>query len=339
MFYRLISYAFLTVAVLSCSADSLPDDPRNSIEVNSAGTKISISGTTFSQWNTFALFVCQHEDQENNPDNLTFTEHNMGYNNVRVTKSETGWTFYNNVLKQELPDLYLSSDEEGHRADVYAYAPYISDVAAPDSICFTVNDNNDLMYVEENLSKTVNKNLEPGTEADRYLSLTFKHVLARLRIGLKIRNVSPISVHSVDSIVVRKAGAKSTALYKTGVFNALTGQLTAESESDSVSVKKFFARASGTGGSFNSNEYKYFDVLLYPVEYMADGDYELVLVIDGFRKTFPLDRADVIHVDGVTYGFRGGSSYTFRFTVDNYIHMDGVEIKTDWDEEDLSDEI
>lgn len=334
---QIAAYAILVLAIAGCSGSRGTYEPYPKPK-DPVATKISISGNSFVQYSTFGLFVCRHEDQAANPDNLEFVEHNVGYNNIKVTKTATAWSFYNQILGLDLSKLYLSTAEGNYTADVYAYAPHIEGVSSPDSIAFDVNSNHDLMYVAENLDKNVNKDLQPGVDADGQLTLTFRHVMARLRFGMRIKNTSPVSVHTVDSIVVRKSGAAHTELYKTGVLNAITGEVLPQTTSDSVSVKRFFFNSNGSG-SFNSGTYKYFDMMIFPVEYQSDGDYEVVIVVDGFRKVFPIRRADVMHSDGTTCGFLASNSYVFNITIDNYIHMDGVEIKTDWEEEELSDEI
>ena len=334
---------FLTVLALGCCAkQEVPQpEPYDPAEHGKAtGTKFSIEGVAFSEGNTFALYICKHEDQDLNPDGLQFEEHNYGYNNVKVTRKGSGWQFYNSILKENLSQLYISTNDEGINADVYAYAPYIENAVSPAEIPFDIARNNDLMYVSQNASKTVNKDMLPSSvESD--VALTFHHVLAKLSFKMKIKNDSPVSTHTVDSIVIRKAGGKGTELYKTGVFNAMTGTLTHNSTADSISFKHFFSytTGSGVGGTFNSTAGRDFNVMLYPVELAADGDLEVILVIDGFRKTFPILRDNVKHSDGTTYGFRATNEYVFNITIDNYVHLDGVTIKSDWTPGEYSDEI
>ena len=224
---RTLRYISIILAVLTlgcCTKHEVPQpEPYDPAEHGKAtGTKFSIEGVAFSEGNTFALYVCKHEDQDLNPDGLQFVEHNYGYNNVKVTRKGSGWQFYNSILKENLSQLYISTNDEGVTADVYAYAP------------FDIARNNDLMYVSQNASKTVNKDMLPSSvESD--VALTFHHVLAKLSFRMKIKNDSPVSTHTVDSIVIRKAGGKGTELYKTGVFNAMTGTLTHNTTADTVS--------------------------------------------------------------------------------------------------------
>ena len=174
------------------------------------------------------------------------------------------------------------------------------------------------------------------------LALNFHHVLAKLEFCLKIKNsLNSVSQHSVDSIVIRKAGGKTTQLYRTGTFNAITGVLTPATTADSVSVRSFFNDRNGNGGTgyFDSTTPKSFNVMLYPVDYVADGDLEVVLVIDGFRKTFDITRENVKHSDGATYGFKAANEYKFNITIDNYVHLDGVTVKSDWPTDSYADEI
>lgn len=342
---RTLRYISIILAVLTlgcCTKHEVPEpEPYDPADHGAAtGTKFSIEGVAFSEGNTFALYVCKHEDQDLNPDGLQFVEHNYGYNNVKVTRKGSSWQFYNSILKENLSQLYISTNDEGINADVYAYAPYIENAVSPAEIPFDISRNNDLMYVSQNASKTVNKNMLPSSvESD--VALTFHHVLAKLSFRMKIKNDSPVSTHTVDSIVIRKAGGKGTELYKTGVFNAMTGTLTNNSTADSISFKHFFSYTSGSGvgGTFNQTTGKDFNVMLYPVEFAADGDLEVILWIDGFRKVFPIMRDNVKHSNGTTFGFVAANEYVFNITIDNYVHLDGVTIKPDWTPGEYSDEI
>lgn len=328
---------------LVCCTDSKPlqPEPEPYIPSGAKGTKFTIEGATFSEGHTFGLYVCKHEDQAGNPGSLQFEEHNKGYNNIKVIKTATTWKFYNSVLKENLSELYISTNDDDVNADVYAYAPYIGDAVSPAEIPFNINLNQDLMYVTQNADHDINKNMPPSSvESD--LALNFHHVLTKLEFCLRIKNtMNSVSVHTVDSIVIRKAGAKTTELYRTGTFNAITGELTPATTSDSISVRSFFCDANGgsRNGSFNSTTPRSFNVMLYPVDFVANGDLEVVLVIDGFRKTFAITRENVRHSDGTTYGFKAANEYKFNITIDNYVHLDGVTIKTDWPTDSYADEI
>ena len=328
---------------LACCTEREPIEfePYPYVPGGATGTKFTIEGATFSEGHTFGLYVCKHEDQANNPGSLQFEEHNKGYNNVKVVKTATSWSFYNPVLKENLSQLYISTNDELVNADVYAYAPYVEDAVSPVEIPFNINLNRDLMYVTQNADHDINKNMPPSSvESD--LALNFHHVLTKLEFCLKIKNtMNSVSSHTVDSIVIRRAGAKTTPLYCTGTFNAITGDLTPATTADSISVKSFFSDVNGgsRNGAFNSTTPKSFNVMIYPVDFVADGDLEVVLVIDGFRKTFAITRENVKHSDGTTYGFKAANEYKFNITIDNYVHLDGVTVKSDWPTDSYDDEI
>ncbi|MBR5158326.1 MAG: fimbrillin family protein [Bacteroidaceae bacterium] len=301
------------------------------------GTKFAIEGTQFVKDQTLGLYICKHEDQANNPGSLQFEEHNKGYNNVKVTYTGTTWTFYNSVLKEQLSSLYISTNDEDVNADVYAYAPYVEEAVSPREIPFDIRDNRDLMYVTQNASPTVNKDMPPSSvESD--LTMSFRHVMAKLEFRCRIMNTGPNSAHAVDSIVIRKAGSKTTELYRTGVFNAMTGEITHDSTADSIGFRNLFFSPTPNNGLIDATTPKSYTVMLYPVEYAADGDFEAILVIDGFRKTINITRDNLKHTDD-SYGLRAGYEYVFNIRIDNYIHLDGVTIKDDWETGSYEDEI
>lgn len=342
MRYIKISILLLTLTLVCCTGSKpLDPEPGPYVPGGAQGTKFTIEGATFSTGHTFGLYICKHEDQANNPGSLQFEEHNKGYNNIKVLKTATSWSFYNSVLRENLSQLYISTNDDDVNADVYAYAPYVENAVSPVEIPFNINLNQDLMYVTQNADHDINKDMPPS-DVESDLLLNFHHVLTKLEFCLRIKNsLNSVSVHNVDSIVIRKAGAKTTELYRTGTFNAITGDLTPATTSDSISVKSFFSDANGAGrnGTFNSTTPRSFNVMLYPVEFVADGDLEVVLVIDGFRKTFAITRENVRHSDGTTYGFKAANEYKFNITIDNYVHLDGVTIKTDWPTDSYADEI
>ena len=119
MRHQIAAYAILVLAIAGCSGSRGTYEPYPKPK-DPVATKISISGNSFVQYSTFGLFVCRHEDQAANPDNLEFVEHNVGYNNIKVTKTATAWSFYNQILGLDLSKLYLSTAEGNYTADVYA---------------------------------------------------------------------------------------------------------------------------------------------------------------------------------------------------------------------------
>lgn len=67
-------------------------------------------------------------------------------------------------------------------------------------------------------------------------------------------------------------------------------------------------------------------VLICPQEYKADGDYILEFKFDEQQSTTKYE----IKVSDVACGFKPGEVYTFNFTVDDDIRLDGVAISKEW---------
>ena len=88
MRHQIAAYAILVLAIAGCSGSRGTYEPYPKPK-DPVATKISISGNSFVQYSTFGLFVCRHEDQAANPDNLEFVEHNVGYNNIKVLLSKS----------------------------------------------------------------------------------------------------------------------------------------------------------------------------------------------------------------------------------------------------------
>ena len=83
-----------------------------------------------------------------------------------------------------------------------------------------------------------------------------------------------------------------------------------------------------------------FALLLVPTEVLADD--ELTFTFSCGSHVFPpfvLKREMVLHAkadpgDPDIYGFQAGYTYTFQFTLDNYVRFDGFSI-SDWTDEEL----
>lgn len=298
-------------------------------------TKIAISGTRFLQYDTMGLFFCEHEDVPGDSyaaacSSLQFKEHNIGYNNVLVTKGAGAdeWSFYNTILGRNVPYFFITGNDSHTMVDVFAYAPHVEGIEKPTEIPFEADYNRDLMYAVQNAGGT-NKNLDPDVLNSGDLSMFFKHSLSCINLIMRTKyNVNGSSDHHVDYVTIRKAGAKTTPLFVKGTFNAITGTYSDLEEGDSLRVSSFFRR--NVNNYFTGSEGKAFPVMIYPVDFAADGDLEIVLGIDGFRKVFPINKNELKHDDGFTYGFRRGVSYAFNFTVENYVHFDGATVEQEW---------
>ena len=71
--------------------------------------------------------------------------------------------------------------------------------------------------------------------------------------------------------------------------------------------------------------------LLIPAE-LDDDEFEIALWFNSVRcrVTYKIQASDVLHSDGETKGLQPGYTYTFNFTLDNYIHFAGVTIESGW---------
>lgn len=333
----ILNILWVVLMLVACTADrpyAVTPEPQPSGQAG-RGTRFAIYGTTFPRNATIGLYFCEHEDVAGNDyaaawSTLSFSEHNIGYNNIEVRKEEDAdaWSFRNNVVETWSSALYITANDNHTTADVFAYAPYVRDAVSPAEIPFVANRNNDLMYAEENATG-VNKDMNEQGSGE--LTLHFRHTLSRISVVLRTKYTTPVqSDHQLRYITIRKAGGMTTPLYVSGKFNAITGTYSNLAEGDSLTAdfgsESFF---SGTAG-------RDFGVMIYPTEYQADGDLEIVINVNGFRKVFGIAKEDVKHSDGITYGFLGGKSYIFNFTVDNYIHFDGAEVLDTWESDQIN---
>lgn len=354
---KYISIIVCAVAVLSaCSKDKPQTKDRTGIGLNVAitpqdDTKGVISGSDFPQNATMGLFICRHE--AGSP--TQFVEYNTKYNNIQVTQTNSTvsspvWKYRYNGTGTQFPTLFLLMPQTGEKAaDFYAYAPFISGVTKPTSIPFNLSTNYDylpdLMYASENNTDT-NRNMLPNGDT---LTITyhFEHKLALLRCRFYLKNDDEDGSHGpgseknssnasvINSIKIRRKAGAATPLYVSGRFDGIKGTFTDESgastlvAADSLTVTYGYYIGFGTKG----NSY---DMLLCPVAYQADDDYELVFTIDGkeLETTYCIKLSDLTHTVGTGAGFKEGYRYTFTFTYDNYQHIrlssTQIDTEDDW---------
>jgi hypothetical protein len=239
-------------------------------------------------------------------------------------------------------DIYLLKPsitvfEEG--LAVMAYAPWISNVTSITSVPFGLGGKSksmtDLMWARQNhFDRTkyadagVNYKIIPDGTA-KEVELTFLHALSLLRIGF--RCLYPGSAVTLSSISIRRNDSSETPLYAGGTMNAIDGSL---SYGAPVSLLTYDYTDAEPPCTFHStSEYVQVSMLVAPVRYVADGDYILEFCFNGVglnRDGQPDVLQYRIKYSDLAGGFEPGKIYDFKFTLDNYIQFDGVQISDEW---------
>lgn len=347
---RNINISVCILAVLSSCGKQIPlENSRSDIgmDVTIAThemTKGIVSGTSFPQNTTIGLFICSHE--EGTPS--LFEEYSPKYNNIQATQSSSTiespvWSYKYNGTGTAFPTLFLLKPQTGEpAADFYAYAPFVSGATNPTDIPFSLSAEyrslQDILYASEN-DTDVNKGKVPDGSLIS-IKFHFVHKLAWLQCQFYLKNDDEDGSHgpesekdsqnktTVNSIVLRKKTGGSTPLYSSGAFNFIDGTFKSGSLVDAESLEVKYNYSFGTKGNT-------FNMLVYPEEYLADGDYELVFNFDGntMETVYSIKVSDLLHSDGVTTGFKEGYRYVLSFTYDNYnhIHLDRTQVDTDAD--------
>jgi len=353
--------ACLVTIVVSCGKITHEGDSITSLGLDVSiaphvtSTKGIVSGSSFPQNSTMGLFICKHE--EGTP--TQFVEYSAKYNNLQAqqtssTPASPVWKYRYNGTGTQFSALFLLKPQTGEQAaDFYAYAPWTSGVTRPTGIPFNLQTSYgslpDLMYAPEN-DTDINKNKIPSGDTLR-IRYHFEHKLAWLRCKFYLKNddgdgsLGPGSSSgsqnacTVNSIMIRRKAGAVTPLYVSGRFNGIKGTFTDESGGSTLvasdSLKVTYGYTFGTKGNT-------YELLLCPVEYQADGDYELVFTIDGKRleTKYSVKLSDLTHTGGTGAGFQEGYRYTFIFTYDNYQHirLSGTQIDTDADWTDFPEQ-
>lgn len=282
---------------------------------------------------SFGIFACVHEDAP-----AVFAPFKPATYNVRANGGGDAWTFdyvfYTSTGGlgggNSSSSFRLVARDDDQAADLYAYAPWTQDAHAtgPAAIPFVSSENRDLMYAEQNLTNA-NGGKDPANPP-LSAAFTFKHAMARLDLKLRLRN-GPPTVYKISEVTVRRADGASTCLYTSGSLNAITGELDPleEGESFSVAFPPEFTLVDSTTP-------RTLTILLPPTDLAADGELEIVITANGQQlRAFPIKQEYVEYDGGSSHGFRAGYRYTFNFTLDNYLFLDGFTLSDSWTPEDL----
>lgn len=320
--YRIYILFFIVSLVTSCERENLPFKLTVDAEIETVaeGTKAVITGNRFSTGNAIGIFVYYDE----------YVPYSQKYMNIRATYSSISpnWSYRLAGANSDFSDgIYLRYPDVEYSGGVHisAYSPWIDGVEDIRSIPFTVGGEYkeivDLMYAIQNqgISNTI---IPDG--ADKRVELTFKHSMSMLRLGFRCKHDQ--SKVSVTSVTLEKKDGGSTPLYVSGVFNALTGEFASLVPGGSVTTSY-----SGQNYAFDNTGYLYLPFLILPGEYKADGDYILKFKFDGqdLEAVYEIKKSDISKFDP-------GYSYTFNFTFNNYVQIDGVTVNVsgEWVEEE-----
>ena len=311
------------LAVTACTAGS-PElsGTRGTLLHISAGTAVGAdvttradAGGTSAFSGSMGLFVCRHES--GTP--TQFVEQNPLCNNISASGSGSGFSFRYEGSDAAFSNLYLTSNREGTNADVYAYAPYTAGVTAPTSVPFATTS--DIMWAEQNAGPRSGGNMDIAINgSDKPVTLTFHHLLARIRVGFRLHHAG--SHLAMSCTITHPAGQTPlTQFYNGGKMNAMNGTLFDLTGCNALNF------SSGTLASTDS--YLYLTMLTVPTP--IQDDLQLNIYVGGLLfGTYTLTPEMFLHSDGTTQGLQGGYTYTFQFDIDNYTHLTGLHVDDSW---------
>ncbi len=328
---------------LVCVACEQHDEPTSGagttidvvVAVDDAQSRAMVVGKEFANGQTYGLFVCESG---------TYAPHNIGYNNMRavcsVKDNVSSWSYNYEGGSFTFSSLFIISNDANTNADFYAYAPWLSGVKDPTAISFTLGTNNasqpDMMYAEQNANEddpddlTDNKGILPNN-IEQTVTFRFRHVLSCLQFGFRLRSASmPMSLRHIRLRTV-EGGAP---LYNKATMNALAVSpetaLSNQQEATAFTVSDYNLAVNATA------TYQTAPLLIIPSDASAVAEGESVYRIEmtfnnaQYPFVFDIPREAILHGDGTTVGFLPGYTYTFNFTIDNYLHLDGITIDNVW---------
>ena len=343
-------YFLLFCPLLALSACSKPagEARRESVvEVTTAVEGASATkGPLVGYAESYGIFACLHEDVP-----TAFEPFKASTYNVYARGGSFNYVAdpANGTLEGSASGKFVltSRGDVNESADLYAYAPWKQEayLNGPTRIPFTTGA--DVMYAVQNLSDYVpgpspdkkNTDLNPALDTPPLkATFYFRHMMARLVFKFTLKNEP--TLYDLTRITVRDNDpAGGTAkLYASGTFNAVTGtfnpDLVETAENERVVTEHYSEIVSETTPMTVS-------MLIVPTPVSVDDELSFIFELAGGESFLPfvLKKEHVRHGDG-SYGFRAGYTYTFNFTVDNYVYFNGFTIDETWSpaDTDLSPE-
>lgn len=271
---------------------------------------------------SYGLFICKHGTYS--------PPHSTNYNNIMASMTGTSaWSFTYGSRTDESMYILIQSetDAEGVEtpitADIFAYAPYKTNITSPEAIPYQFSLQDDLMYAAQNMTEDY-KGIDPKTATrNPYpVNLLFKHALALLEFNFRLKNtVTGFSSATLSKISVTAGKENPTEkLYVEGTFNSVDGTITGTVTGD---LSMDITNAQLTAANPSVKVY----MLMMPTSSYQDDDFKFTFHFDNVEITtspFLLKREQLKYGDG-TYGLTAGYKYSFNFVIDNYLHFSGVQ--------------
>lgn len=329
------------------------------------GSRSVYTGTTLNEsGRTYGIIITEHNDTP--IDYAPYDAQNL-YGNIQAwygdysSKGTKWWYSFQSTSDSRFNPLYLVTDDTSRHFDIYAYSPWKAGITIENGYSYNLNsvkqdDLLDLMYATyededgitpTNLNKTFDKNNPVPVK------IHFHHALSRIVFHFKLANSQNVGKDGQTGLRLfriwlnRKNGA-ATPLYTQGRMNLLTGDVaTTQARTMDEQIVDYSTTNDTwdtTGNIVSSTEWTNFNMLVHPTVYQADDDFFFRMsfnsasLSNSLIQTYNIKRSDLVHPDGVTYGFQPGYVYHFYFILDNYIHLKNVVINTDWtntDEEEI----
>ena len=341
-------YLILPLLVLSACSKPAGEARRGSVvEITTAMEGASATkGPLVDYDQSYGIFACVHEDVP-----TAFEPFKASTYNVYARNGSFNYVSdpVDGALDANASGRFVltSRGDENESADLYAYAPWTKDayLNGPTRIPFTAGA--DVMYAVQNLADYVpgpapdkkNTGLNPALDTPPLkATFYFRHAMARLVFKFTLKNEP--TLYDLRRITVRdnNPAGGTAALYASGTFNAVTGtfnpDLVETTANEKVITDPYSDIASATTPMTVS-------MLIVPTPVSVDDELSFTFTLAGGESFLPfvLKKEHVRHADD-TYGFRAGYTYTFNFTLDNYVYFNGFTIDEDWSpaDTDLSPE-
>ena len=326
------------LAVSACSKPAREAHTESVVEITTAvAGEPAAKGPLSTYIESYGIFACLHEDAP-----AAFEPFKVGTYNVYAKEGSFSYVSdpADGTLDAKSSGKFVltARADVNESADLYAYAPWTQDayLTGPAQIPFTTGT--DLMYAVQNLPGYVpgadpdkkNTELNPALDTPPLkATFYFKHAMARLVFKFKLKNEPSTYVIKHITAHDNNPAGGSAKLYASGTFDAVTGTFNPEDLVEAAENVKTVNPTYGTVSSATSETT--ISMLIVPTPVSVDDELSFIFTLVNGETFLPfvLKKEHVKHSDD-SYGFQAGYTYTFHFTLDNYVYFNGLTIDESW---------
>lgn len=321
------------VFVGGCTKDPSSVGPNGAeavVEIHaSVGNVSAVTKAGFANESTYGIFTCVQGTSDKFLPSLWNVKARLAGATWRyhyVADYATGAVYADDASSDKF---VLQGRKDNKAADLYAYAPFVpaayGNAYGPTAIPFSREM--DVMYAAQNPSNA-NGGMDPAGLSPLSAAFDFQRLMACLEFDFTLDTPNNTAMSIALVSIKDNDPSGGAVLYTGGTFNAITGQFNQASLTAAEELTSSLGSCTVVNDNTAAPNLGHFSFTLVPTEVVTDGELVFTFQSGGhILPPFVLERAQVMHDDGITCGFQAGYKYVFHFTLDNYVRFRGFDIR------------